>query len=290
MKRLRLGNLSYVLLCLFLIAEAANSRLIAEILPEKGQNPLELYNDELGRYEIRITNADQEDVSNLFVKIVASGNLAIIKGLEETKEVFFSLGPLKAGAEKSVLIKVKPVDKVEKEGVSNAITVYFGSGEYTQFVGTYVKVLEPPVNVKASLEKYLMASNEDNKAEVEIENVSAVDGIQNIFISLQLPEKFNAREQSYKVSALKLGESIKKSFSFEAAPDSTGQHYLAIVVEFTDSKGAHAIEKNFKLEVQGIKLGTTIAIALIIGLIVAYLVLKNEKKHEAKDSEQKQKG
>lgn len=278
MRKLRLEGFSCILLFLLLVSCAAHGRLIAEILPENGlKHPLELYTDEIGRYEIRIKNAGNDGINNLVVKIVTSGNLAIINGFEETTQAVFNLGPVHAGEEKSLLIKAKPVFKLKGEGVGNVLSIYYGDGEYTQFIGTYVKEVRAPISVKANLNKYVMTKNEENMVEVELENTSASEHIENVSISLQLQDKLVAKEQSQKIEFLNPGELIRKGFSFTATPEAKGTQYLALVVDFVDSKGRHTIEKNFKLEIQDVRISTVAILAIVIGLIVLYLVMKRNE-------------
>ncbi|MCD6478612.1 MAG: hypothetical protein J7L44_01865 [Candidatus Diapherotrites archaeon] len=283
MRKLNLRTFSSVLIALILILGNAHSMLVVEMTPKNTSDALlKLYTDEVGEYEIKVINVSEEPIENVIIKVVASGNLAIIKGLEERSMDVMELSPMQPFEKKTIGVKVKPVAKPREEGGMNIITVYYGQEKYTHFMGTYVEVIEGPLNVKAELKKYAMSSGEENRIDAELKNTSASEQIRNLRIFLSMPEKFDSKELSYDVAYLNPADSLKKSFFFSPDPSIKGTQHLALIVEFEDSRGKHIIEKNFKIEIQNKAISSALILALITGLVVIYLFMrKGEKKAQA---------
>jgi hypothetical protein len=283
MKKLNLRTFSFVLIALILVLSNAYSMLVVEMVPKNTSDQvLKLYTDEVGEYEIKVINVSEEPIKNATIKVVASGSLVIIKGLEEKSADVMELGPMQPLEKKTVVIKVKPVARPRQESGMNILTVYYGQGKYTHFIGTYVEVIEGPLNVKAELKKYTIASGEENRVDAELKNTSASEQIKNLSIFLSMPEKFDSKEVSYDVAYLNPADSLKKSFFFSPDPSIRGTQHLALIVEFEDSRGKHIIEKNFKIEIQDKAISAALILALIAGLVALYLFMrKGEKKAQA---------
>ena len=280
MKKLTLKKFSIVLIAFIIILESVNSMLVVEIAPKNTNSGiLELYGDEVGEYGIRVINVSNEPIKNGIIKVVASGSLVIIKGLEERTSVTMELGAMQPLEKKDIVIKVKPVTRPRQYGEANIITVYYGQGKYTRFTGTYVGITKGPLNVKAELRKYTMARGEENRVDAELKNISANEQIKDLDIYLKMPPKFDSKDSNYAIAYLNPSDSLKKSFSFSPDPSIMGTQYLALIAEFEDQRGKHVIEKNFKVEIQDKIMSAALILVLIVGLVGVYIFMrKGEKK------------
>lgn len=280
MKRLNLAKFRglALALCLLLLAISVNAYITAEIIPTNTEsNVLKLYPDEIGKYEIRIINTSAETIELVSAKVVVSNSLAIIKGLETRSYDAFALRALLPNEERSMEVVIKPLNKLRKKEESSIITLYYGTDTYTHFTGTYLEVIESPLEVKADLKKPTMNKGEENYIEVEMKNKSA-EQIKNVKISLLVPTNFDANEKDYNIAYLNAGDSFKKSFSFGPDPTIVGTQYIALKIEFEDARGKHILEKNFAVEIQDKAIGASILLAIIIALILLYLLTRRRKK------------
>ncbi len=280
MKKLDLKGFNiFVAILLFLsFSTTANAYVAVEILPENPKlKVLRLYPEETGSYIIRVINTENTLIESLSLKVTVSESLAIVKGLKTASYEVLQLKDILPGEAREIKVKVKPVEEL-KEGVEKrVITVYYGSEAYTGFSGTYVEVMESPLEIKADLKKPTINKGETNEVSVELKNVSQ-ERIENIRVMLRTPENFQVKEHDYNLAYLNPGDSFKKTFSFSPEPSIVGRQYIALIVEFEDSYGTHFIEKNFAVDVQDKALGATILLAIIVALVVVYLMIKGQKK------------
>ncbi|MCD6247339.1 MAG: hypothetical protein J7J87_02820 [Candidatus Diapherotrites archaeon] len=270
-------SLAFVL-CLLLLGLSVNAYLTAEIVPKNtNAKVLELYPDEIGEYEIKVTNTSAETIELVNIKVDVSDSLALIRGLETRGYETEALRAILPNEERSMSIIIKPLNKLRKKEEKNLITVYYGTDRYTHFTGTYVEVIESPLEVKAYLKKPTMNKGEENYVEVEIKNKSG-EQIKGVEISLLTPTNFDVKEKDYNIVYLNPGDSFKKSFYFSPAPTVVGTQYVALRIEFEDARGKHILEKNFTVEIQDKAIGASILLAIIIALILVYLMTKKQKK------------
>jgi len=263
---------------LLIILLNVNAYITAEIVPKNNEAKiLELYPDEIGEYRIIITNTSEKTMALVNLKVVVSDTLAIIKGLEAKNYETAVLRSLSPNEHRSLDIFIKPQNKLEKKDEKNIITLYYGEDKYTLFTGTYVEVVESPLEIKADLKKPTMNRGEKNYVEVEIKNSSG-EHIKNVRISLLTPPKIDVRERDYNIAYLNPNDSFKKSFYFSPDPTITGTHYIALRIRFEDARGRHTLEKNFVVEIQDKAIGASILLAIIIALILVYLMTRKQKK------------
>ena len=280
MKRLNSADfrsLAFVL-CLLLLGLGVNAYLTAEIVPKNTSvKVLELYPDEIGEYEIKVTNTSAETIELVNIKVVVSDSLALIRGLETKSYEIAALKAILPNEERSIGIVIKPLSNLKKKDEKDLITLYYGTEKYTHFTGTYVEVIESPLEIKADLKKPTMNKGEENYIEVEIKNKST-EQIKGVEISLLTPTNFDVKDRDYNIVYLNPGDSFKKSFSFSPDPTIIGTQHIALRIEFEDARGKHLLEKNFTVEIQDKAIGASILLAIIIALILVYLMTRKQKK------------
>ncbi|MEM4663167.1 MAG: hypothetical protein QXM75_04045 [Candidatus Diapherotrites archaeon] len=268
-----------IFLCLAIIFFLApvKSRVLAEIIPE-GKDPLELYYDEVGRYEIRLINLGDSSVGNLVLKVVANGDLVLIDGLAERSEQIYSLGPINPKSERRVYIKVKCTQKTRNNSGETSITIYYGDRSYSHYVGTYVKPIQGPLEVKANLKKPVINKGEENRLELEIKNILDSELVRDVSVSVRLSEGLHPNEIYQVLSEISGGELVKKSFHFSSFPDASGTQHIAVNVYYRDSQGYHTIEKNLTLEVQDARFGAVVILSIVLVLIILYMFFVKENR------------
>ncbi len=262
-------------LFLLLLMPAVFSQIVVTIKPATTEKPL--YENEIASYIVSIKNMSSQPLNKVLIELECEGPLAIASGFEEKSSTLFSAGLIMPYEEKSFVASIKPL--VFKGSKTKArLIAYYGIGTTKEgFVGRFIEIKKPPLEITTSLKSFGMDVGSTNKLIVNIRNVSG-EPVNNIKLFIEVPEGFESSKQSYEVPVLDSGGAIKHLFEFRSINATEGRKTILLVVEFLDSSGKHRIERIVTVNVQK-KFFTTLAFLGVLAILtITYLFLRSRSK------------
>jgi len=262
-----------IFLLLLLPASAIARDFAVSIEPKDFNGTPEIYKDEIITYQVKAINFGRENITGLHVELNVGDELSIIdseaqneNNTERQKKVF-TVEQVKPG--EIILIEFLLKAKAEKSEKA-IVSANYGLLEYTNSVIAFLDIVPGNVIVSVSPKQPSFAPSEDNSLFLSISNNSpaAISGIRAVLV---LPRDFESDSNTIILPDLETGKKTENNeFSFAAKELAQGKRRVALLVSFTDEKGAHTLDKAVTVDVKSSSiaiLAVAIAVAVIVGIM-----------------------
>ncbi|MCR4368947.1 MAG: hypothetical protein NUV67_03510 [archaeon] len=245
------------------------------IEPVQGTSPLELYPLEVREYRLKVVNLSNAPIENVDVVLSVPEELAFVVDGADKSERFYSFLVLPPNAIEERIFLVKAL---EESSVPLRISASYGAGDAANSSSTSVLINGGGVDFTSRLGNASLEPNARASAFFSLANNS--DGrITNIRAEL-IPgtgEFVQVTSPAFEQAFLDPGQNVPETeFGFVLGPG-TGERVIVMRLFFTDSSGAHVLEKSYSLDVQYRDVYVLLLVAAILALVVVSLYMRRKK-------------